>query len=116
MPAPFFFVALADFDGGGNIVAPPGTTTPPLGFLQFKGTYTVNPDCTGTMTLTPVSAGSTSSGTASSASTAMTVNFVLTQAKAPVTQAPSTAKYGGPGIEFSLANSTETLFGFGNPQ
>jgi hypothetical protein len=121
MEAPLFWFGRVQFDGNGKITAPSGTQTP-LSSLQFTGSYTVNNNCTGTMTLTgptnttPTGSGSGGTGTGSSA-TPLSVNFVLTQ--------PAIAFSGGapvpggstkPGIEFSLSSGSQTLIGYGRPQ
>lgn len=104
------------FDGGGNVIPQIVPSGSPLGSFQYKGTYTVNVNCTGTMTLGPT----TSTTTTTTSSTALTVNFVLTP---PITY-PTTSAYsaspGGnafrPGIEFTLTSAFETLSGFGIAQ
>lgn len=141
--APFFFFALVQFDGNGNVISPSASssitgsssstgTSSPLGYLQFTGTYTVNPDCTGTMTLnafpssmsltvgkstTSTGTGTTGTGTGTSTTAStnppLTLNFILTQATVPVSTAPSTARYDGSGIQFSLSTGTETIVGYG---
>jgi hypothetical protein len=52
-PGPFAAVGIIVFDGRGNLEV--RATTSILGFIlpgHFSGTYTLNPDCTGTMTWT----------------------------------------------------------------
>lgn len=110
--APFFTFGLVQFDGHGNITSQSGTSS--LGYLQFAGTYTVNPDCTGTMTLSNATNTSTSGnngGTGTTTSTTGTsVNFVLIQPSAS-SGAPSS-----PQISFSQSGSGQTLFGTGIAQ
>lgn len=69
------------FDGAGNITStnpnpvavPVGTTPAPNNgvqpLLDFTGTYTVNPDCSGTITIS-------NTGTASTSASSLTLNFV----------------------------------------
>ena len=80
--------------------------------LQLTGTYTVNPDCTGTMTI------ASPSTTSSAASSPVILTFVLTE---PVVTlhlgALNLASYQlHPGIEFAIANSSETASGYGRSQ
>jgi hypothetical protein len=104
------------FDGGGNVIPQIVSSGSPLGSFQYAGTYTVNLNCTGTMTLGPPT--STSSTTTSS--TALTVNFVLTPPISyPTTSAYSASPSGNasrPGIQFTLTSTGETLSGFGIAQ
>lgn len=112
------------FDGGGNIVPQTVASGSPLANFQYAGTYTVNLDCSGTMTLTP--GGSTTgagagpgTGTGTAAATSVKVNFVLIPPIAYLTGNSSSLPTGSaarPGIEFTLSNSTATLAGFGLPQ
>ena len=108
--APFFTFGLVQFDGNGNMTSQSGTSS--LGYLQFAGTYTVNADCTGTMTLSNATNTSTSGnngGTGTTTSTTGTsVNFVLIQ--------PSASSGGSPQISFSQSGSGQTLFGTGIAQ
>ena len=108
--APFFTFGLVQFDGNGNIMTQAGASS--LGYLQFAGTYTVNADCTGTMTLSNATvtstSGSTGTGTTAPA-TGATVNFVLIQPIDSGSSAP-------PEIAFSQSGSGQTLFGTGIAQ
>ncbi|MGH9666519.1 MAG: hypothetical protein ACRD9L_18995, partial [Bryobacteraceae bacterium] len=63
------------FDGGGNVVANPIGATSATGVSQFTGTYTVNPDCTGSMNISTADAARPP--TTVSANPPMKVNFVL---------------------------------------
>ncbi len=109
MEAPFFMVAVAAFDGGGNIV-PPSSLPGPFGgpsaqsYLELSGTYTVNPDCTGTMTLNiPGPANAT-----------LSLGFVLTPPSVPVDQATLSGARSLPlEIQFSSSGATGTISGFG---
>jgi hypothetical protein len=104
------------FDGAGNVIPQMVPSGSPLGSFQYKGTYTVNLNCTGAMTL----GSAISTTTTTTSSTALTVNFVLTP---PITY-PTTSAYSAspsgdssrPGIEFTLTSAFETLSGFGIAQ
>jgi hypothetical protein len=116
------FIGVVTFDGGGHLLPQIVGSSSPLGNFQFSGNYTVNLNCTGSMTLTPVAAtaGSGTTTTTTTTTASQTVSFVLTP---PITY-PTTSAYsagtGGntarPGLQFSLTNSAETLFGFGIAQ
>jgi len=119
MEAPFFILAVVQFDGNGNIVpAPstPGSSTPASAqsYLQFSGTYTVNPDCTGTMKITIPGASSGSTGSTSSANSSLSLSFVLTPPNVPASQANiGTARSLPLGIQFSQSGPTEMISGYG---
>jgi hypothetical protein len=102
--APFFLVGRGQFDGNGNIL-PQVATPSSLSFLQFAGSYTINPDCTGTMTL----GSNTVPGLFTTPGPTLSVNFVLTQ--------PSVADVSmRPDIQFDMFNGAETLSGRGQVQ
>lgn len=101
---PFFLFGRVLFDGNGSIPVPSATPSS-LGFLQFSGSYTVNTDCTGTMTLNSV--GSTGGSTTSDPSLSLT--FVLTQPR--VSDASMR-----PEIQFSQSGGAQTLSGYGLAQ
>jgi hypothetical protein len=103
--SPFFLFALVQFDGNGGILA--GTTSE-LSFLQFAGSYTLNPDCTGTMSLDNGTAISSTVSTAQAGS-ALALNFILIQ---PETTHGAPA----PEIAFTQASGTQTLSGYGVTQ
>ncbi len=111
-------VARVRFDGGGSVVADPIVTGSPLGSLQLTGTYTVNTDCTGTMTL----ANPPTTGTITPpAVTTFVINFILTQPSVSVSLgAPNltglSANQLRPGIVFGLSNARQTAFGYGRAQ
>jgi hypothetical protein len=104
-------IGYLDFSGSGQIVAPADSSgisssvpaaTPSL--FAFTGTYSVNPDCSGTMT---ISSSSTSSSTGtttgnSSTSQSITVSFVITPPAGPST-----------GPEISIGFSTPDQSGTG---
>jgi len=103
-------LARVHFDGGGNVIADTITSGSPLGSFQLTGTYTVNSDCSGTMTVTNVA-------TATSTTT-FVLNFVLTQPHVAVSLGtPSlSANQLRPGIEFGLSNAMQTATGYGKAQ
>jgi hypothetical protein len=113
---PAIFIAAVSFDGNGNVVAQAVGANSPLGSFQLTGTYTVNLDCSGTMSLSTVTS-STSTGTTgtttSSTATKFLVDFVLT----PASGAAALSGYSSrPAIDFTLWNGTETFFGLGTAQ
>lgn len=127
---PVSFLARLRFDGNGKIVPDTITSTSPLGAFQYIGTYTVNFDCSGTMTLTPMTtatttttgssgtsgtSGTTTTTTTTTSSTPITVSFVLTP-PALYSTGGSTAGSSSPAFEFTLTNSNETLSGYGRAQ
>lgn len=111
--------ASAQFDGNGNILSTsstPGTSTTPSAqsYLQLAGTYTVNADCTGSMKLTIPGATTSSTGSTSSASSTLSLNFVLTPPSVPVNQSTlSTARSLPPEIQFTQTGTTEMISGYG---
>jgi hypothetical protein len=119
---PVSVFGIVTFDGAGNIIPQMVASGSPLGSFQYKGTYTVNLNCTGTMTLGPATSTSTTTTTTTTttSSTALTVNFVLTPPITyPTTNAYSASPSGNssrPGLEFTLTSAGETLAGFGIAQ
>jgi hypothetical protein len=122
------FLARILFDGTGKLLD--GTTTgvtTPLSSLQYIGTYTVNGDCTGTLTMKPSgpsvtpASGGTSTGTSSTTSTtSITATFVITN---PIVQVNSTGSVAfqspfglRPSLIFSLASQTQVVTGTGTAQ
>ena len=103
--APFFLFALVQFDGSGGVLA--GLPSA-LSFLQFAGSYTLNPDCTGTMSLNNAAA-STGAFSAPQTGSALALSFILIQ---PETTHGAPA----PEIEFNQASGTQTLHGYGIAQ
>jgi hypothetical protein len=124
METPFFLFGTVDFNGSGSIISPSGTLSTLGSNLEFTGSYTVNADCTGTMTLnssllsTSTSTGTTGMSTSSTSSSALSLSFVLVQPTVPFTPGSTTASRSlGPEIEFSMSSSgTQTLSGYGLPQ
>jgi hypothetical protein len=117
--APFFLFSLVQFDGNGNVISPSGTPSTLGANLRYTGTYTVNPDCTGTMTIT--NAPSTVTGSAGSSSTTasstLSLSFVVTLPTVPSNAAGTAAvRSTGPEIEFSQSSGTATLVGYGLAQ
>ncbi|HTB14444.1 MAG TPA: hypothetical protein VK752_22895 [Bryobacteraceae bacterium] len=126
---PISFIGVVTFDGAGNVIQQTVASGSPLGSFQFKGTYTVNLNCSGTLTLSPATStttgtgtgtGTTTTTTTTTTATPWTVNFVLTPPITyPTTNAFSATPSGNasrPGLEFTFQNSTETVFGFGIAQ
>ena len=103
--APFFLFALVQFDGNGGVLAGMPSA---LSFLQFAGSYTLNPDCTGTMSLNNAAASS-SVFSAPPTGSALALSFILIQ---PETTHGAPA----PEIEFNQASGTQTLHGYGVAQ
>ena len=120
---PVTLLGVVTFDGAGHILPQTVASGSPLGNFQYTGTYTVNTDCAGTMTLTPAALSTTTTTTTtttSSSSTSATVNFVLTPPITYLTTAAYSATPSGnasrPGIEFTTTNAAETLSGIGIAQ
>jgi hypothetical protein len=120
---PVSLLGVVNFDGAGHILPQIVPSGSPLGNFQYSGSYTVNLNCSGTMTLTPpttTSTTTTTTGTTATGGQSWTLNFVLTPAVSYVTNTAFSASPGGnnsrPGLEFTLTNSTETLSGFGYAQ
>lgn len=98
--APYFLFGRVLFDGNGSIPAP-STTPSSLGFLEFSGSYTVNTDCTGTMTLNSVGSAAWDP--------LLFLTFVLTQPRVSDTSMR-------PEIQFSQSSGIQTLSGYGLAQ
>ncbi len=115
---PYFspFIGRVSFDGTGNITTSPVAGTS-LGTFQYRGTYTVNSDCTGTMSITqqPVPAAGSTTPVVSTA-----VNFLITPESAFVDSTGRVASQNvqdlKPGFIFSIANANQTMNGVGVPQ
>lgn len=118
--APFFLFGLVQFDGNGNVIAPSGTPSTVGGNLRYTGSYTVNADCTGTMTLkAPAPSSGTTGTTSTTSSTSLSLSFILSQPSVAFNGGSSSnARSGsvGPGIQFSQSSATETLEGYGIAQ
>jgi hypothetical protein len=110
---PVTFFARLRFDGNGNIIPDTVTSPSPLASFQYVGTYTVNLDCSGSMTLGPVP-----SATGSTTTPSITASFVLIPPVAYVANGTATLSGSAdrPSIEFTLMGTNQTLFGFGRPQ
>jgi hypothetical protein len=102
--ATFFLLALAQFDGNGAILSQVASQSP-LNILQVAGSYTIASDCTGTMALGNGLAAPPIGFAAPNPTLA--ANFVLTQPTALSSRAT---------ITFTMANGTQTVFGYGQPQ
>jgi hypothetical protein len=109
---PLVLTIRAFFDGAGNVIADPAAVGSPLSALQSVGTYTINSDCAGTMTLK--SSTVTSTGT----NPTTTLNFVLTAPNIVVNVgATNISQYSThPGLVLSLSSTTQTAFGTGTAQ
>lgn len=137
-----------DFDGAGHIIAVPAVTataTNPFGApaptpatfssLDYTGTYTVNPDCSGSMTINNASSSSTtgtgSTGTTgtgtttgmgtTTSGTSLTIDFVITPPTTTSGQVASAnanahAANGAPELSLSFSNSDEAGWGYASPQ
>jgi hypothetical protein len=120
---PVTFLASVYFDGNGNVVAQPVASGSPLGSFQYSGTYTLNVNCTGTLTLnTPPATGSSATGTTTTTTTTATptisASFVVIP---PVAYVPNgtavlTGSADRPSLLFTSANSTQTISGYGRAQ
>ena len=97
---PYFLFGRVLFDGNGRIPVP-STTPSSLGFLQFSGSYTVNTDCTGTMTINSVGSAAWDP--------LLFLTFVLTQPR--ISDASMR-----PEIQFSQSSGVQTLSGYGLAQ
>jgi hypothetical protein len=111
-PATFF--ADLTFDGNGNVITIPVVTPSPIASFQYSGTYTVNLNCTGTLTLTTPS--NTPAGTSTGTTGTVTANFVLIPT---VTYAGSTNPSGSaarPSLLFNTSAATASIMGVGRAQ
>ena len=120
---PVSVLGVVTFDGAGNVIPQTVDSGSSLGSFQYKGTYTVNLNCSGSMTLGPVPASTSSTTTTTTTTTttpSLTVNFVLTPPLTyPTTNAYSASPSGNaarPGIQFNVTSSGETIVGFGIAQ
>jgi hypothetical protein len=114
---PVTFFASVTFDGNGNVVVQPVTTPSPLASFQYAGTYTVNLNCSGTLTLT-APPKTTTTGTTTSTTPLVTANFVLIPPVAYVTTgtATLTGSADRPSLLFTAASATQTISGYGRAQ
>ena len=118
---PVTFVARLTFDGNGNVIAQPVVSPSPLASFQYTGTYTVNLDCSGTISLIPATAASSTGTVVTTTTTAtplLSASFVLIPPVAYVTtgSATLTGSADRPSLLFTVSNSTETLSGYGRAQ
>jgi hypothetical protein len=111
---PVTFFASVTFDGNGNVVPQTVNSPSPLGNFQYGGTYTVNLNCTGTLTL----AAPPKTGTLTSVAPLVTANFVLIPPVAYVSNGTTTLSGSAdrPSLLFSTSNSTQILSGYGRAQ
>jgi hypothetical protein len=112
-PATLF--ARLRFDGNGNVILDTVASGSPLGSFQYAGTYTVNLDCSGSITLTPAASPT---GTSTSSASAISASMVLIPPIAYVTNgtASLTGSADRPSIQFTLTNAGETFTGYGRAQ
>jgi hypothetical protein len=96
---PFFVFGRVQFDGTGNLIALPSAQSS-IG-RQYVGTYTVNNDCTGTVSLN--STGSTTAGSVTGSTPALALNFVMN----------GSASSSTPQIQFMQSGGTQLLVGSG---
>jgi hypothetical protein len=115
---PVIFFASVTFDGNGNVVPQTVTSPSPLGNFQYAGTYTMNLNCTGTLTLSAPPKTSTTGTTTTSTTPLITANFVLIPPVAYVTTgtASLTGSADRPSLLFTTSNSTEVISGYGRAQ
>jgi len=102
---PFFIFGHVQFDGSGNLLAPSGSQSS-LG-MQFVGTYTVNNDCTGTLTLNSTNGTTgTTTGSTTGTTSSLPLNFVLTSGnQSSISSVPE--------IQFTQSSGTQILLGSG---
>ena len=96
---PFFVFGRVQFDGNGNLIALPSAQSS-IG-RQFVGTYTVNNDCTGNVSLN--STGSTTAGSVAGSTPALSLNFVMI----------GSATSSTPQIQFTQSGGSQLLVGSG---
>ncbi len=108
---PYFstFLARVNFDGNGGLIVDPVAGTSALGTFQHSGTYSVNADCSGTITL-----GQPAIGTTTPPAAATTVRFLLAPGQGY--EDNRLARDAKPGLLFSISNANQTLTGIGQPQ
>jgi hypothetical protein len=110
--SPLSFLARISGDGGGMLVQDSAGNNSPLSERQLRGTYTVNSDCTGTMTFTGTGETPTTPGTPGAGGTSTaTVSFVLTQAQTAAAGTPTQ-----PGQQPLGGARPEILFVFNDDQ
>jgi len=80
------------------------SSTPPFTALQYTGIYSVNSDCSGTMTISNASTATATTGS----SKGMTLNFVITPPTAPGGGAFAPA----PGLDLSFSTAESSGSGY----
>jgi mucin-2 len=111
------------FSGAGSIIAQPTTANyqtigTSYASLVFTGTYTVNPDCSGTMSISTSSPSTSSSTSTTAANQTLTINFVISpgtfsgQAGNP----NPGVSIGGPVLSLSFSDSNESGWGYAEPE
>ena len=110
------FFASVTFDGNLKVVPQTVASSSPLGSFQYGGTYTVNLNCTGTLTLAAPPKNSPEPLT--SVTPLVTANFVLIPPVAYVSNGTTTLSGSAdrPSLLFSTSNSTQILSGYGRAQ
>jgi hypothetical protein len=115
------FLARLRFDGNGNVVDDTiAGSSSPLASLQYTGTYSVNADCTGSLTVSqkPASSGSTTATTTNASP--ITIWFVITDPIVQVNSAGNVAFQSPfslrPSFLFSFANQSQVVSGIGKAQ
>jgi hypothetical protein len=115
------FLARLRFDGNGKVVDDTvlGVTTP-LTTFQYTGTYTVNADCTGTLSISHTPQPTATATTPTATGTPLTITFVITD---PIVQVNSSGAVAfqspfslRPSFVFSFANQTQVVSGIGKAQ
>jgi hypothetical protein len=130
---PFGLIGYLDFNGSGQIVpltsssttsttTAVGNATGPSSFsaLDYSGTYAVNSDCSGTITINQGTLASSSGTTAtgagtgtSSAANAITINFVLTP---PTNSGAIATTAQTPGLTLSYSQGSTSGSGYASAQ
>jgi hypothetical protein len=106
-------LAIVHFDGGGNIIADPIVSPSSLAMFQYTGTYTVNSDCTGTMTLS--SGPGAPGGSIAKFPSALSISFIITPATISLGAPNPVGDQSRPGLELVMSNGTQTANGYGRP-
>jgi hypothetical protein len=115
----FPFFARVRFDGAGKII-PETTSTASLALLQYVGTYTVNSDCTGTMTISQTPAPSSGATASTPPVKTITAAFLITNSFVQVNSnglvAFQSVSQLRSSILFSFASQDQIVSGIGTAQ
>jgi hypothetical protein len=111
------FLARLEFDGTGKLISSPTAGNALLSTFQYGGTYTVNNDCSGTLSLTQ----QTDTGSSATPPTdTITARFLITPPEAFVRPSGILSSQESwalkPGLIFSIADSNKTVSGVGSAQ